>query len=319
MTTYSVTAPALPEHDRSNPVEGAIINGLVRTWPRRATVKKKEPELDDLFDPAKADFPEEMIPFHDHECFLGLNGTQQDRLRAWAWIAYNKNVMDIEQFVVNPGFGLLSRDELDVGFGDKHKVAALQAMVDEEYHTLMHLNASALTRRRRGWQLPDNLLPRSLTVREHDSSIAAASSRREAALVRVAFTTAAETSISGYLALMTDSEAVQSVNRSTVALHRRDELSHSSVAGELVRAVYDTLNHADRRVLITTLGRGIEAFAGNDFTTWRAILDAEEIPGASRIMADVEAAAASRVVQDCSAIRALCRDLGIEDEVGVEW
>ena len=106
--------PALPEYDRADAVESAIINGLVRTWGHRATVRKPEVDLDELFDPTKADYPEDLIPFHRHDRYLALDENTQNRLRAWAWIAYNKNVMDIEQYVVNPGFGMLSRDEFAV-------------------------------------------------------------------------------------------------------------------------------------------------------------------------------------------------------------
>jgi alpha-N-dichloroacetyl-p-aminophenylserinol N-oxygenase len=312
--------PALPDYDHADPVESAIINGLVRTWSQRATVRKQEVDLDDLFDPAKADYPEELIPFHSHDRYLALDENTQNRLRAWAWIAYNKSVMDIEQFVVNPGFGMLLRDEFGVGFGDKHKIAAVQAMVDEEYHTLMHLNASALTRRRRQWALPDTLLPRSRTVREHDAELAAAAPGRPAAIVRLAYTAAAETSISGYLALMSENDAIQPVNCATVALHRRDELCHSSVTGELLKIVFGELDSDERRQLVAALGTAVEAFTGSDFSTWAAILRAERVEGADQIIRDVEdASVGQRVVQDCSAIRRLCRDLGVEHELGLRW
>ncbi len=160
-----VSPPSLPEYDASDPVESAIVRRLASNWARRATVKKAEPELDDLFDSSLSDYPEALLPFAEHPIYLALSPEQKQRLQAWAWIAFNKNVMDIEKYVVNPGFDVLAEDRLNVGLGDWAAVAVNQAMVDEQYHTLMHFNASSATRRGRGWGLPAKALPDVLTVR----------------------------------------------------------------------------------------------------------------------------------------------------------
>ncbi|AVP68744.1 diiron oxygenase [Rhodococcus hoagii] len=312
--------PSLPPFDPADPVESAIISSLAGSWPRRAVVKRPEPDLDDLFDAEKADYPESLIPFRDHDVFTRLDEPVRRRILAWAWIAYNKNVMDVEQYVVNPGFRLLSQDAFGTGLGDTLTVATMQAMVDEQYHTLMHLNASALTRRRRGWDLPERRLPYGPTVRRHQQAVDAAETPRESALVSLAFTTVAETSISSYLGLMTDDEDLQPVNRATVVLHRRDEYCHSSIAGELLKIVFERLDGDDRRLLLAGLADGLEAFRSNDFSTWSAVLDHEQVRGAHRIVADAAHDSGRRnLVQDCTAIRRLCDDLGVTEEVPYEW
>ncbi len=58
----------LPDHDASDPLETAVISGLVRSWPRRATVRRNETELDvptmdDLYDDTRVDYPESLLPF----------------------------------------------------------------------------------------------------------------------------------------------------------------------------------------------------------------------------------------------------------------
>ncbi len=63
--------PSLPPFDPADPVESAIISSLAGSWPRRAVVKRPEPDLDDLFDAEKADYPESLIPFRDHDVFTG--------------------------------------------------------------------------------------------------------------------------------------------------------------------------------------------------------------------------------------------------------
>lgn len=312
--------PSLPPFDPADPVESAIISALAGSWARRATVKRSEPDLDELFDGEKDDYPVPLIPFHDDDRFRRLDEPTRSRILAWAWIAYNKNVMDVEQYVVNPGFRLLSQDAFGTGLGDTLTIATLQAMVDEQYHTLMHLNASALTRRRRGWDLPERRLPYGPTVRGQYAAVAKADTPRESALVSLAFTTVAETSISSYLGLMTDDENIQPVNRATVVLHRRDEYCHSSIAGELLKIVYERLDADDRRILLSGLAAGLRAFEANDYTTWTTVMEAEGVRDGEALVADAAHDTSRRkLVQDCSAIRRLCEDLDVADEVPYEW
>lgn len=312
--------PSLPGHNPADPVENAVIRALTRSWGVRATVKKREPDLDDLFDPTRRDYPDVLIPFHTHRRYRDLDAAGRGRLRAWAWIAYNKNVVDIEQFVVNPGFASVTSGILEIGLHDTVVLGVMQAMVDEQYHTLMHHQASALIRRRRGWALPDAALPASRTVRAHREAVARADSPRAEALVRLAFTTVAETSISAYLALLTEDDTLQPVNRATVALHRRDELCHSSLAAEVLKIVFAELGRTDRRVLLDALAAGIVAFTGSDTETWAAIVGHERIPGAQELIAETaRAAAVGRVVQDCRAIRSLCTELGVANDLHIDW
>lgn len=312
--------PWLPSYDPTDVVENAVVSRLAGNWGRRASVKRSEPELDDLFDPAKADIPEELIPFRDHDRYRGLDDEKKNRLRAWGWIAYNKNVIDIEQYVVNPGFSVLSQDAFGTGLGDPLMVATMQAMVDEQYHSLMHLNASILTREKRGLPPLEKHLPYSLTVRRHHAVTGVADDPRERALTSLAFTTVAETSISEYLGLITENEALQPVNRATVALHRRDEVCHASISGELLKMVYEKLSADDRRILLNGLAEGVAAFTGNDFSTWSAILGFEGVAGAEEMIHDVQSdRGRQRLGLDCSAIRRLCDEIGISNDIEYEW
>jgi alpha-N-dichloroacetyl-p-aminophenylserinol N-oxygenase len=297
----------LPDHDPTDPVETAVIRGLVRSWPRRATVRRDEPQLDgptmeELFDPQRTDFPEEMLPIRGHPRYEALDEAARRRINSWAWIAYNKNVMDIEQSVVSPGFGVLFRDALGTGFSDAARTAVMQALVDEEYHTLMHLNGSALVRRRRGWSLPDRSLPDSLMVRKYRAATSSLPEGREAALVALGFSTVAETSIGEYLSVISADPNVQPVNRATVSLHRRDETAHSSVAGEMVRLVHDRLNAEDRAVLRRSLHDAVDAFTATDFGVWSAILASEQVPDGDEMLREcADDPARRRFVQDCGA------------------
>ncbi|EME22123.1 diiron oxygenase [Rhodococcus triatomae] len=298
----------LPDHDPTDPVETAVIRGLVRSWPRRATVRRDEPDLDvptmdELYDPARTDYPESLLPFTGHPTYENLDDDTRSRIRAWAWIAYNKSVVDIEQDLVTPAFGLLFRDTFGTGFSDAARAAVVQAMVDEEYHTLMHLNGSSLTRRARGWALPDAALPPAWTVREHRTAVGRCGTPREAALTTLARATVAETSIGDYLALIARDRSVQPVHQATVALHRRDETAHASVAAEMVALVHDALDERDRRTLVDELRAGVDAFTATDLSVWRAVLDVEGVSGGDAMLREVaEDPVRRRFLQDCSAV-----------------
>ncbi|MDJ0392776.1 diiron oxygenase [Rhodococcus sp. G-MC3] len=312
--------PPLPAYDSTDEVESAIVSRLAGNWANRATVKKPEPDLDDLFDHVKHDYPEALIPFAEHETYRALPESTRARIRAWGWISFNKNVMDVEQHVVNPGFSLLAQDAFDTGMGDTLAIAVTQAMVDEQYHTLMHLNASALTRRQRGWAMPDRALPFSAVVRKQRATQLEASNPSDAALSALAYTTVAEISITSYLDLIEDNDMIQPVNRATVKLHNRDEYCHASIADEMAAIVFGSLDASDRRLFLDGLADGMEAFSGTDFSTWSTILRAENVPDFERMLSDVIADGSRKhMVQDYSGIRSLCRKLDVEDEIGIAW
>lgn len=312
--------PSLPEFDADDVVESAVVSRLAKNWSQRATVKKPEPELDDLFDTAKQDFPDALIPFGEHDTFAGATPEQQNRLRAWGWIAFNKNVMDVEQHVVHPGFALLAQDVFETGMGDTLAVAVTQAMVDEQYHTLMHLNASAATRRGRGWALSERSLPFSSTVRRQRTAQAGSEDSWSAAISSLAFMTVAEISITSYLDLIEDDDIIQPINRATVKLHNRDEYCHASIADDMAAIVFDRLGANDRQKFLDGLVDGMDAFSSSDFSTWRRILELEGVRGAEEMLADVEQDTSRRaLVQDYSGLRSLCRKLDVEDSIDIDW
>ncbi|RKT19036.1 para-aminobenzoate N-oxygenase AurF [Streptomyces sp. 1114.5] len=313
-------APQLPEHDPDDPVENAVIARLAGNWARRASVKRAEPDLDDLFEPDRPDYPEHLLPFHDHPAYLALDGGQRARLLAWAWVAFNKNVMDNEQRVVNPGFELIARDAFGTGLSETSVLAATQAMVDEQYHTLMHLNASAVTRRRRGWQLPESALPVARKARRHAERLAEAGQPWQRELTTLAFATVSELSINAYLNLIAEDPEVQPVNRATATMHNRDEYCHSAISKEVAKEVCAGLDAERRAYFLDAVGDGMRAFGANDFTTWRRVVRLVGVADGERMMRDVEQdQGRTMLVQDYSALYALCTELGALEEIDFDW
>jgi hypothetical protein len=310
----------LPQHDPTEPIENAVINRLVGNWHRRAMVKRDEPDLDDLFEVDRPDYPQHLLPFHDHPAYLALDDDRKQLLLGWAWVAFNKNVMDNEQRVVNPGFLLIGRHAFDTGMAEAAAVAATQAMVDEQYHTLMHLNASSVMRRRRGWHMPEHTLPVAKKARRHEERLAATSVPWQRDLTTLAFTTVSELSINAYLNLIADDPDVQPVNRVTATMHNRDEHCHSSVTSEVAEAVHARLNAEQRTYFLDAMSDGLNAFGANDFTTWRRVIELVGVDGGEAMLRDVEhEASRTMLVQDYSGLYGLCEAMGALDDIQFDW
>lgn len=312
--------PGVPRYDPDSPVENAVIRRLVGNWRRRATVKRDEPDLDELFEPGRPDYPEGILPFHDHPTYLALDPDKRAEVLSWAWIAYNRHTVTAEQRVANPAFALVMEGEYPALQDEAINISLAQAMVDEQYHTLMHLNASALTRRRRGRAMPDHELPMSHTARSHERARDAAGERWQKSLVTLAFATVSEISINAYLDLLADNTEIQPINSSTAKLHNRDEYCHASISAVLAEMVYHRLDQHQRRFFLDQLIEGLDAFVTNDYATWHRVSDLVGIPGGSRMLADCQAESGrKRLVRDYTGLYSLMERLGVTDQVEFDW
>jgi hypothetical protein len=235
-------------------------------------------------------------------------------------VSFNKNIMDIERRVVNPGFGLLADDTFDTGLDEHMTLAVTQAMVDEQYHTLMHLNASAVMRRQRGWRMPESALPVGHKARQYERRIAAAADFESSALTALAFTTVAEISINAYLDLVAEDTEIQPINRVTATLHNRDEYCHASIADEIAKAAYARFTPGQGQFFLRSLVDGLEAFAANDYTTWYRIVDLVGLPGGTDMLRDIEAdPGRKRLLQDFGALYRLCGEMDVLDDIAFDW
>lgn len=315
-----VRLPGVPAYDPADPVENAVITRLAANWSRRATVKRDEPDLDALFDPTRPDYPEHLVPFRDHDVWLALPEQTRSRLLSWAWIAYNRHTVLAEQRVANPAFALVMEGEFPGLGGERMNIALAQAMVDEQYHTLMHINASAVTRRRRAALLPDAALPDSHTARAHQRLRDSVGERWQRSLVTLAFATVSEISINAYLDLLADDPDIQAINSTTAKLHNRDEYCHASISDELAKIVYDSLDPNRRRFFLDALVAGLEAFVATDYTTWERILERERVPHWRRMVDETRAdTSRARLVRDYTGLHTLLADLDVLRDVEFDW
>jgi hypothetical protein len=311
----------LPSDDPADPVENAVITRLAKNWRRRAAVKGAELDLEALYELDRPDYPEGLLPFHDHPTYQALDPARRTELLAWGMVAFNHDIMEIEQHVANPGFALLLNGEFPGVAGEHAHAALAQATVDEQYHTLMHLNSSAVIRRARGWALPVAALSMSYkAIRHLQLRAEAATDRFEQNLITLAFATVAEVSISSLLGLIADDTEIQPVHSTTVKLHNRDEYCHSSISAEMAKMVYRQLSARQQQFFLSALAKSLDAFAANDFGTWRRIVDLVDVTNGQRMIDDCQAdPSRAQMLIDYSGLYQLCQQMDVVDRIDFAW
>lgn len=200
------------------------------------------------------------------------------------------------------------------------EIALAQAMVDEQYHTLMHINASAVTRRKRQAELPDAWLPESHTARTHRRLRDGYPERWQRSLTTLAFATVSEISINAYLDLLAEDQDIQVINSTTAKLHNRDEYCHASISDELGKIVYEVLDPDRKRFFVDMLVAGLEAFVATDYTTWERILEIENVPDWQRMVQETrEDTSRARLVRDYTGLHSLMSEMDVLDQVDFDW
>ncbi|WP_375758025.1 diiron oxygenase [Corallococcus exercitus] len=314
------TPATTPHSTRDAAVELAILDKIASTWQRRATVKKPELDLEGLFQPELPDYPIALVPFRDHPRFVEAPEERKQALLSWAWMAYNRNTIMNEEKIANPAFELLMHARFP---GTNHpgiKRTVVQALVDENYHTFMHLNATLVTERKRGLVFNESLLPDSLACRMLQAARARAADAWEQDLLTLAYAVVAEISINAYLNLLSKDQSIQPINRMTTELHNRDEFSHALVIAEIAKSVYVHMNDAMRECFIRALPEALRGIASSDYKTWRALLEHLGFEHVDEIIGDLEGQTGSRVlVRDYSGLKHLASELGILERMDFEF
>lgn len=247
--------------------ERDLLVQLTRRWGKRVAVKKDELDLDGHFDAALPDFPEHLVPV------LGLPGADRldrdarERILSAAWISYNAKTAAIEDEIILPACRLMLQERIPARRDDVAVDALHQTIIDEHYHILMCHNAVGVTRRRR--DLPDlRFVPDAWSVVQGRAAARAGLSGLDRDIVDIAFSLAAETTISGFLSALATAQEIQPMNRITTDLHRRDESGHAVVFRELCGSFYRSLDSAQQQMFREALVCGLTAFRSADLEPW---------------------------------------------------
>lgn len=293
--------------------ERDLLAKLTLRWGKRVAVKKDELDLDGHFDASLPDFPEHLVPVLALPGAERLDREARERILSASWISYNAKTAAIEDEIILPACRLMLQDRIPVRRDDVAVDALHQTIIDEHYHILMCHNAVGVTRRRR--DMADvRFAPGVWSVVQGLEEVRAGLSGFDRDIVEIAFSLAAETTISGFLSTLATAQDIQPMNRITTDLHRRDESGHAVVFRELCGSLYRNLDGGQRQMFRDALVTGLGAFRAADLDPWVTVA----AEGGFEIdTGQLTEWAASRPVpaRDTGPLQLLLDDLGISHDL----
>lgn len=270
VTTRSGNYHVAPDLERNTKARDRLAR-LAANWGRRAQVKREELEAPQLLEANKPDFLPQLLPFKDHPQFLTASARMQQTILSCGWLAYNEKTVDIESHIITPACLNIVYGEIPGLRDGMSRQLASETLVDEAYHTLLVSNASHVTRSQRDLDaLP---IPTSALVNRMREAQAQYQETWQQVLIQMATAIVSEVFISDYLKLLSGETSIQAFNRQTVAMHRRDELAHSSIFRNLAKFLYVALNASERAFFLTMLPKPVRWFANQEWDVWQTMLD----------------------------------------------
>ncbi|MBD0681365.1 diiron oxygenase [Pseudomonas sp. PSB11] len=300
-------------------VDHQLIVRLNQAWIKRAAVcSPDKAQINEVFDPARPDYPECMVPFFHHPTFQALSDELKSKVVTWGWIGYNLRTVTAEELVVNPALSVIANQYL--GKDDWHfREAMQQTLIDEHYHTLMHLRAIERTKRDRALD-QDLELPPSVTYLCLKSLREELPEPWQRDLAAITFAVVAEISVNAYLDLLADDPTIQPQNRRVAELHNRDEYAHSKVLAEVAKVMYANMQPVQREFFARKLSVALSAFIAQDYSMWEAILTQLGVEDAQAIIADTrESNRNATIMRDYSGLHKLAQDLGISEQIDFDF
>ncbi|MCP2258868.1 P-aminobenzoate N-oxygenase AurF [Streptoalloteichus tenebrarius] len=302
-------------------IDGATLRRLVRAWPRRAAVTTKAEVVEQAndYDPLLPDYPMEIVPFAEHPRFLAASPEQRQKVLTGMWIGYNERVIATEQLIAEPAFELIMHGVFPGSDSPLVRQGIQQSIVDESFHTYMHMLAISRTRELRGVR-ERPAQPELVTYRRLRQVLATMPERWERDVAVLVWGAVAETCINALLALMARDRTIQPMHSLITTLHLRDETAHGSIVIEVVRELYARMNAEQRRTLVRCLPLALDAFAEQDLTALRLELVTAGVRGADEIVGDLRAmSAGNRLVRDFSGAQRMVEQLGIAEAVDFDF
>jgi hypothetical protein len=257
-------------HSADDSLAQPILDTLADSWVQRAAVRKDLLDYDEAFDVTRPDFPEHLVPFHDHPLFLEAAPAMRHQLLAGMWAWYNDKTIAIEEQIVNPGCRTLLYEGL-AGLSDLTvKRALCETVVDEDYHILMCLEACGVSRRRRN--IEKLVFDEPLLIRLRRDRMDETDLEWERNIISVAYMTVAELTINAYLKLLASDGTIQPLHRTVTSIHLRDESSHARMFREILKSVYRRMAPLEQRSYVQELRRAYRSFTAAEWAPWATVL-----------------------------------------------
>ncbi|WP_189461482.1 diiron oxygenase [Jeongeupia chitinilytica] len=288
-----------------------MLQRLSALWRTRAAVNQGPNDYADLvFDPAKSDFSESLLPFKQHEAWLSTPAELKSQALSYAWAIYNLKTVYIECDIVTPACEDLIK--APPGFTrnrDLIQDVISEALLDEALHTRMSIGACNYIYRERG------LAPLAFEdfnlVRWRDDALAGCGAEWERRLTRFGIACASETLITDYLKTMAEDQSIQAICHQVTRTHAVDEWSHSSVFSFVAADLVHGLSQAERGYLREIILKTVQLFANNELGAWRAAFQLIGLPHQDDILRDTGDSNEIGVYTD--SVEALIERIGLTD------
>ncbi|ADB33182.1 conserved hypothetical protein [Kribbella flavida DSM 17836] len=299
----------------------ATLKRLADTWPRRAAVRRDlaiEGQAGE-YDATLPDYPAHLMPFAEHPDFLAATPEQRDRVMSGMWLGYNQRVIATESLIANPAFELVMQRVFPGSDDRVIQQTVQQSLVDESFHTYMHMMAVNRTCDLRGiGERPKQ--PTLITYRRLQAVLAEMTEQWQRDVAVLVWGAVAETCINALLGLIARDPGVQPMHSLITKLHLRDESAHGSVIVEVVKILYARMNQSQRDVLVRCLPPALESFGVQDPMALRIELRTAGIAKADDIVADVgRGGSGTKLVRDYSGTQRLVSELGLSGQVDFDF
>jgi len=291
---------------------------LASTWQRRASVKAPDVFDEALLDETLPDYPSVLVPFWDHPDFQSHDEPLKQKLLSQAWINYNTGTITAEERIANPAFQLMLSDRFPGTDFESMKKNLIQSLIDEHYHTYMHLSANYATVQRRGLARLD--LPHSISYRRYVAASEHMTEQWQRDLLTLVWAIVSEISINAYLNLLEEADGIQPLHNQIAKAHNRDEYAHAKVCVEAAKSIYVHMNAEQRRLFCNYLPIALAAFVANDYSVWRGTLEQLGFGKVDSIIGDCETTASKQnLVRDYSGLKKIVLELGIERDIDFDF
>lgn len=302
-------------------IDRSTLRRIADAWPQRAAMATglELTETSAPYDADVPDYPLAAVPFADHPHYLAAAPSQQDAVRTGMWLGYNERVIETERLIAEPAFALIIAGTFPGADDPLVARTVQQSLVDESFHTYMHMMALSRTKELRGiTKRPP--LPVLITQRRLADALAECAEQWERDVAVLVWGAVAETCIGGLLALLARDTTVQPMHALISKLHLRDESAHGSIVVEVMRRLHAHMNQAQRTKVRQLMRPALDAFATQDPSMLHIELTEAGIPGVEQVLHDIQEKPSGRqLVLDMTGAKRMIDELGLTDDVEFDF
>jgi 4-aminobenzoate N-oxygenase len=302
-------------------VDRSTLRRIADAWPQRAAMATslELTETSEPYDPDLPDYPLAAVPFADHPNFLAAAPGQRDSVLTGLWLGYNERVIATERLIAEPAFNLIMAGVFPGGDDPLVARTVQQSLVDESFHTYMHMMALSRTKELRGIRGRPPL-PELITYRQLREVLTRCTEQWERDLAVLVWGAVAETCIGGLLSLLARETTVQPMHVLISRLHLRDESAHGSIVIEVFDRLYARMNPAQRDLVRRLLLPALRAFSAQDPSMLRIELTEAGIPGVEDVLNHIRTTPSGRqLVLDMSGARRMITELGLINDIEFDF